>query len=194
MNDPIYAAHELGVFLSEHGIDHVVIGGLAVQIWGEERFTKDADLTISSSIEEGVSPVVRLITGAYKSRVTDPVEFARKSRIILIETSGGMEVDISLALPGYEEDLFERAISIEFQPGEKIFVCSPEDLIIHKAIAGRPQDLHDIEGVIVRQGERLDLGYLRRWLTWFSEMLEDDQVSKRFEEALVKVGPKNPLG
>jgi hypothetical protein len=188
MIDPIDAAHELGVFLSEHGIDYVVIGGLAVQIWGEERFTRDADLTIGSSIEEGVSPVVRLITGAYKSRVTDPVEFARKSRIILIETSGGVEVDISLALPGYEDDLFERAVSIEFQPGKRISVCSPEDLIIHKAIAGRPQDLQDIEGVVVRQGMGLNLTYLHRWLARLSEILEDDRVMSRFEEAWAKHG------
>lgn len=102
--------------------------------------------------------------------------------MILVETGGGIEVDISLALPGYEEDLFARAVSIEIQRGKQISVCSPEDLIIHKAIAGRPQDLSDIEGVIARQGMGLNIGYLRTWLARFSEIMENDQISGRFEE------------
>ena len=181
MSSPTTAALEVGEFLSRHNIPYVVIGGLAVQFWGEPRMTQDADLTIQSSVDSGVQPIAELLTTHFESRVADPVAFARQSRMILIRTPSGIEVDVSLALPGYEDELFARAITIEIAPGKSIQVCSPEDLIIHKAIAGRPRDEYDISGVVLRQGIRLDLDYLRSWLDQFSNLLEDSRVSERFE-------------
>lgn len=56
-----------------------------------------------------------------------------------------------------------------------------EDLIIHKAVAGRPQDLYDIEGVVYRQGETLEVNYIRLWLREFALILENPQMPERFE-------------
>ena len=95
----------------------------------------------------------------------------------------GVDVDISLAVPGYEDDLFERAIDFELEPGKKLRLCSAEDLIIHKAVAGRPQDLIDIQGVVYRQGKKLYLAYIRSWLEQFSQLLENPEVSEQFEAA-----------
>ncbi len=186
MNDPVDGAVELGKFLVRHKIDHVVIGGLAVQAWGEARLTRDADLTISSSVEAGVESIVELITGEFESRVPDPVAFARQTRMILIRTSSGIEVDLSLGMPGYEDELFARATDVEFQPGRTLRVCSPEDLIIHKAVAGRAQDEADIESVVIRQDNRLDIVYVRRWLATYSGILEDERIADRFERAWSK--------
>src|SRR5207244_351615 len=38
---------ELSSWLSENGIGHMVIGGFAVTSWGEPRFTRDLDVTVS---------------------------------------------------------------------------------------------------------------------------------------------------
>jgi hypothetical protein len=160
-----------------------VIGGLAVQIWGDARLTIDADLTISSSIDAGTAPIVELVTRHFPSRTADPFEFARTTRMILVTASNGVDVDISLGLPGYEDELFTHAVVFEFEPGKSIQVCSAEDLIIHKAIAGRPQDVRDIEGIIYRQGGKLNLSYIRYWLNQFSEILEEPAVKERFEKA-----------
>jgi hypothetical protein len=86
MSDPADGAVEVGDFLTNHAIDYVVIGGLAVQVWGDARLTRDADLTIASSVETGVGPLVELITAAFESRVPDPVAFARQTTMILIRT------------------------------------------------------------------------------------------------------------
>jgi len=56
-------------------------------------------------------------------------------------------------------------------------------LIIHKAVAGRPQDSIDLRNVIFRQGTRLELIYIRHWLKEFSIPLESDEVLHRFEKA-----------
>lgn len=39
--------------------------------------------------------------------------------------------------------------------------CSAEDLLVHKAFAGRSRDWTDVEGILQRQGGRLDLALVR---------------------------------
>ena len=45
---------------------------------------------------------------------------------------------------------------------------SPEDLVIHKVIAGRPRDLEDARTVILRNPE-IDIKYILRWLDEFEK-------------------------
>jgi len=79
--------------------------------------------------------------------------------------------------------MIERAIDYEIEEGKTIRLCSAEDLIIHKAVAGRPQDRSDIQGIVYRQGERLDIEYIRNWLGQFAELLEEPEIQNRFERA-----------
>lgn len=44
-------------------------------------------------------------------------------------------------------------------------MISAEDLIIHKCVAGRARDIEDVEGVLIRQHEHLDLHWIRSWLS-----------------------------
>jgi hypothetical protein len=178
---PLIAAIEVGEFLSINKIRYALIGGLAVQIWGEARLTIDADFTIATSLEIGSTPLVNLITSKFPSRVQNPTEFARTARMILITASNGIEVDISLALPGYEDEMLDRTLEYELEPGKSIFLCSAEDLIIHKAVAGRPQDIVDIQGIVFRQGSKLDINIIQNWLGQFSEVLNSPEVLDRFE-------------
>ena len=103
-----------------------------------------------------------------------------KNRVLLICTSAGCDVDISLGIPGYEEEVMKRAVDYDLGNGKVVKLCSAEDLIIHKAVAGRPQDCSDIEGVILRQGKQLKVSYIRYWLKNFSEALEMEEVYQRF--------------
>jgi predicted nucleotidyltransferase len=180
---PLSASYEVGEFLSKNGIRYAVIGGLAVQFWGEPRLTVDVDIAIASNLESGSDELVRLITTHFESRTKEPFEFAKRARMILVSTRDGIDVDISLALPGYEDEMFARAIDLEIEPGKSIRICSAEDLIIHKAVAGRPQDISDIQGVVYRQGDRLEVDYIRPWLKEFAIALEDTVIQERFETA-----------
>ncbi|MBM3143540.1 MAG: hypothetical protein FJ010_00965 [Chloroflexi bacterium] len=183
MNPRFEAAWELHQFLEQHNITYAIIGGIAATAWGDQRFTRDVDLTIAASLEEGCEPLVHLITTRFPSRTDNPLALARKSRLILVTASNGIDVDISLALPGYEDEVFNRARNYELEPGKAVLICSPEDLIIHKAVAGRPQDIFDIEGVIYRQREKLDPDYIRNWLNQFADILANPEVQAHFETA-----------
>jgi hypothetical protein len=103
--------------------------------------------------------------------------------MIFVTASNSVDVYISLALPGYEDQLFARAVDYEIEPGRSVRLCSAEDLINHKAVAGRPPDVSDIQGVVDRQGERLDASYIRDWLKSFAEALGSPEVVERFEAA-----------
>lgn len=183
MIEPFDAAWELGSFLAGHDLAYALIGGLAVQIWGNARLTTDADLSVAAPLTASSAELVHLITGRFPSRTADPVDFALQTRMILVTAGNGVEVDISLALPGYEDQLFARAVDYAIEPGKSIQLCSAEDLIVHKAVAGRPQDLSDIQGIVFRQGATLDVTYIRGWLQAFAEALDNRDVVQRFEEA-----------
>lgn len=182
------AAWEVHQILAELQVPYALIGGLAVQYWGEARFTKDIDLTVIVPIEEE-EMFLRTLSERLPPRIEDALEFAQRYRIFLAQTTDGFPVDVSLGLPGYEEEMATRAFDYMTKAGQTIRVCSPEDLIIHKAIAGRPQDLRDIEGVIIRRASSLDLEYIRNWLGIFAGWLETDDVIDRFEQAWHKYGP-----
>ena len=181
VNRQLEAAWEIHLFLTARHIPYMIIGGLAVQYWGEPRFTRDVGVTAAVPAEK-LESFVQDLKGQFEPRVSDLMEFARRTRVLPIKASNGCEMDISLSVAGYEEEALKRAVEYEIEPGRKIYLCSAEDLIIHKAVAGRPRDLQDIEGVIYRQGDRLDVDYIRFWLKEFAVALEEPELSERFEK------------
>jgi hypothetical protein len=176
MIDLFDAAGEVHRFLIANQVPYVFIGGLAVQYWGEPRFTQDLGLTVAVPVEE-TEDFVRLVIGHFASRVKDPMAFVKRTRMLLVTASNGCPIDISLGLPGYEDQVIARAVEVEIEPAKSVRLCSAEDLIIHKAIAGRP-----IEGVVYRQGGQLDTTYISSWLNEFANLLADSDVLARFEE------------
>ena len=60
-------------------------------------------------------------------------------------------------------------------------------LIIHKAVAGRPRDVKDIEGIVYRQRDALDVAYVRLWLNEFADVLENPELLERFETPWRKI-------
>ena len=70
MNQHEQAAWELHTFFSELGIAYVVIGGMAVQYWGEPRFTQDVDVTVASPLDEPGAFLERIVE-RFRPRMAD---------------------------------------------------------------------------------------------------------------------------
>ena len=191
MIPPFEAAAEFHDFLTSHNISYAVIGAIAVQVWGEPRATQDLDLTIAVPVER-TEAAIETLQSHFQSRIPDAADLARSKRILLLKASNGVPVDISLGLPGYEDEVMTRASVIALAPGTEVRVCSPEDLVIHKCVAGRPNDLRDVEGIVARQRARLDASYIRRWLRFFSDVLAMPDPLDRFEAAWRKAHPSPP--
>ncbi len=181
MSLQVKAAWEAHEFFIKEGIPYAIIGGIAVQHWGEPRFTRDVDFTILATLGKEEKTLKKIVT-VFSPRIPDALEFALKHRVCLVRSKDGCEIDISLGLPGYEEEVVRRTVGCDLGDGRIVQMCSAEDLIIHKVIAGRAQDLADIDGVITRQGNTLDAGHIRHWLRQFSLLLDMNEILQRFEE------------
>jgi predicted nucleotidyltransferase len=100
--------------------------------------------------------------------------------IISLEVAPDMIVDMLVAVLPYEEPAIRRAEMIEVE-GLSLPICTAEDLIIHKAIADRPKDWLDIEKILLRQGAKLDVEYVRSWLIRFAGALEKPTLVAHFD-------------
>jgi hypothetical protein len=161
---PVFdAAHEVQEFLWKSGAEFCFIGGLAVQRWGQPRLTVDVDLTLLCPIGDEARAVDRLL-GRFPARRSDARKFALANRVVLLRTSGGIALDVSLGVLDFENRCVGRATDFNFGPRLRLRTCSAEDLIVHKAFADRGQDWVDIEYVIVRQLKRLDWRQIEREL------------------------------
>ncbi|MDA0323617.1 MAG: hypothetical protein O2923_13010 [Verrucomicrobia bacterium] len=163
--------------------EHCIIGGLAVQRWGEPRLTRDVDLTLLTGIGEEEA-FVRPLLEHFAGRLPDALAFALANRVLLIRASNHKDVDISLGALEFEIDMLERTTPFEFAPGCVLPVCSAEDLFVMKAFAARAQDWLDAEGVAVRQGTRLDTVYILKHLSLLSELKEAPEILDRARRIL----------
>lgn len=177
------AAAEVARFLEGRGIPYFIIGGLALQHWGEPRLTRDVDITVLVASEE-LESFVDAVLSRFSPRFPDAREFALRHRVLLVRAQNGIPIDISLGIPGYEDEAFERAVEVHFPEVGKLRLIGPEDLIIHKCIAGRPRDVEDVEGILIRQRLKLDLELVRRWLIEFRVVVDSHDPLELFEEAL----------
>ena len=74
-------------------------------------------------------------------RIHNTVGFAEKNRMLLLRhRPTETDVDISLGILPFEQEMVERASTKTFAD-LSIRLPTPEDLIIMKAIAHRPEDL-----------------------------------------------------
>jgi len=162
MNALFAAAAEIQHFIQRAGERYCFIGGIALQRWGEPRFTRDIDVTLLCPYG-AEQQVVKPLLAAFASRVPEASAFATKHRVLLLISGKGIPIDVALGGIPFEERCVTRATEFDF--GEvRLLTCSAEDLVVLKAFAGRPQDWVDIESVAVRQHQELD------WKLVFEEL------------------------
>jgi hypothetical protein len=160
--------------LEQAGIPSAVIGGLAVSAWGEPRLTRDADLKVLARRDER-GRILQLLAD-FTPLHADPDEALRRNGVAFFQDPAGARIDIMLAETSFDETVIGRASLIELQPELAVRVCSAEDLIVYKSVSLRTQDRFDVEGIIRRQGDRLDDRYVEGWLRQFEQALDDSTL------------------
>ena len=177
------AAATAFAMLAELGLRGCLIGGLALQRWGQPRVTQDVDLTLLAPIGSEHLIVDQLLE-RLSPRIADARRFALERRVLLCIAPNGVSVDISLAALTFEEEVLARASRWRQVQGIWLDTCSAEDLIIYKLVAARLQDLADVQGVVHRQRGRLDLERIRFWGRQFADLKEDPDLLRPFEAAV----------
>ena len=172
------AAADLQRRFQDHGWRFCLIGGLALQRWGEPRETIDVDVTLLTGFGGEISFISEILTW-YEPRVADPVEFALHNRVLLVQASSGVGIDIALGGMPFEESAVDRSTAYEFAPGIPLMTASAEDLIVMKAFASRLKDWADVEGILIRQHGRLDWAYVEMQLCPLVELKEEPEILGR---------------
>ncbi len=161
-----------------------IIGGIAVSILGKARHTEDLDAMFLLSTQD----IDRLLESAQQEglepRIDNVADFARRSRVLLLRHAlTGTNIDISLGILPFEQELVERSTLYQVDEGLQLRLPTPEDLVIMKAVAHRPRDLEDIRAV----GEKypnLDKTRIEQWVKAFGEALEMPELWPKIKSIL----------
>ena len=184
MNGLLEAASEICAFMAQQQWRFCIIGGLAVQRWGEPRTTLDVDLAVLTGWGDEERYVAALLN-SFESRIPDAHAFALSRRVLLIRASNGKDVDIVLSALPFEGEMIRRAKPLELAPGLLLPCCTAEDLFVMKAFAARPRDWLDAEGIVVRQ-TRLDTDYILGHLAGLCELKEAPDILERAKHLLAE--------
>lgn len=140
--------------LARHGVDYVVIGGVATQAHGHRRTTMDLDLMpgpdpenltrLATALDELEARPAEGDQGKAEIPVTDPERLAvaaivpplltRHGRIHILKEPKGARAFVALR---------KAALVVEVA-GAEVAIVSLDDLIRMKRATGRPRDLDDI--------------------------------------------------
>lgn len=188
MNPLFAAAAGVQAFCAARGWQACVIGGLAVQRWGEPRQTRDVDLTLLTGLG-GEERFIDPILAHYNGRLPDARRLAVERRVLLVETRDGVPIDIALGGLPFEARAITRSTPFDFEPGATVSTCSAEDLVVLKAFAGRVQDWLDVEGIIVRQGPTLNRALVLEELGPLLALKEDPEADATVRHLFAKHAP-----
>jgi len=185
MNPILEAAVEVERVIQTARFSFCFIGGIAVQRWGQPRMTADVDLTVMTGFG-GEERYVDVLLASLRGRVAEARSFALQHRTLLLVASNGVHVDVSLGAMPFEEHAAARASPFAVSDRDSITTCSAEDLVVHKAFAGRDKDWGDIRGIVARQSGRLDHELIWSELLPLLELRDDAETETKLRRLLSK--------
>lgn len=128
-----------------HGVEYVVIGGHAVNIYTQPRSTKDLDVFIRGDQANGYRVFKAL--GAFGAPLggISPSDFAGHPEQMFQTGIEPDRVDILQSIPGVSfDEVWQDVVSGEID-GVPVRFISRDHLIKNKLAAGRPRDLGDVD-------------------------------------------------
>jgi hypothetical protein len=174
----------LGRVLGTLGARWYVFGAQAVLVWGRPRLTGDVDVTMFLDPEDADAFVAAMGDAGFDLRVANVRNFVARTRVFPFTHSGsGLALDVVLGGPGLEEEFLRTARQVDIG-GVTVPVIGPEELIVTKVLAGRSKDLDDVRGILVAQGDTLDVGRVRRLLRALEAAIDQSDLLTCFEEQM----------
>jgi hypothetical protein len=170
-------------WLRSEDVPGLIIGGIAASILGRPRLTRDVDVLILLEEHRWQKFLNAGRRCGFLPRIEDALVFARRSRVFLVHHKpSGVDIDISLAALPFEEESVAQVRWTKVGP-LSLPLPTPENLIIMKAIAHRPQDMADVRTLLDANPE-LNLRRIRRWVREFSVALDAPDILGDLEKLL----------
>ncbi|HEY5044502.1 MAG TPA: hypothetical protein VII53_01445 [Solirubrobacteraceae bacterium] len=140
--------------LAEHGVDYLVIGGVAAQVHGRRRTTMDLDVTPAPDPENFKRLAAALVAldahpvALGSSAPTPTAEQLRVAPVVPPLSTRHGELHILNEVPGATAyaGMRTRALTTDLD-GITMHIVGVDDLIRMKQTLGRPSDIEDIEAL-----------------------------------------------
>jgi hypothetical protein len=145
--------------LDRAGIPYAFGGAIALAFYAAPRATEDIDLNVFVPVEQA-----EICLGALRPLgvVGEPTEHDRERH----RTTAYWDhtpIHLFFSYDPFHESCRARTRVVPFGEG-RIRVLAAEDITIFKIVYDRPRDRSEVGEVLLCMGERLDLGYIDRWL------------------------------
>jgi hypothetical protein len=169
---------EMAALLEELHLPYMLIGGLAVAQWGEPRATLDVDLSVWVEPDEFESTIYRL-AARLVVRTDQPLEFARRTRVLPVRAGNGIPVDLVFAAWPLERQALEEAVERRVA-GATVRVAGLDYLLLLKLLSERPRDAADAGALLRRYRGQVNLDWLEREIADLAEAVAQPQMLARF--------------
>lgn len=174
INEAIRIIQEMA---AEQGFSAVLVGGVALQIYGSPKFTQDIDFALDRAIDEpGTLRKISVISfggGRYAA-------------------PNGAKIDLIVRNDEYEK-LYEDAVRNSISSPAGVPIVTPEHLAAMKLAAGREHDVLALKWMI-RQPDLLDLKKARAIIYRFMGRYAQDRFDDIVDQAMIEKEMKKRRG
>jgi predicted nucleotidyltransferase len=144
MTETFHALATVCRALEQQGRRFALVGGLAVSIRAEARFTRDVDLVVAVADDADAESLVLVMSQAgYRSVASVEQEVHRRLATVRMRSHEGVAVDLLFASSGIEREIVERAESITLPDVGPLRVARAEDLLAMKILSMSSKRLQD---------------------------------------------------
>jgi hypothetical protein len=153
------------------GISYLIGGSLASSIYGEPRFTRDADV-LADIRKEHVQPLCEMLEGDFniaKEAIESAIRYKTSFNVIHYESLFKIDVFLPKMRRFEEQEFKRRALRVvTHDPEKSAYVASAEDVILAKLDWYRQgnevsdQQWRDVTGIFKANEGSLDFEYLRQ--------------------------------
>ena len=179
------ALADLARWLDEAGVPSMIIGGVAASVLGQPRLTQDIDALAVAPESTWNALAAAGARHDIVPRIPNAVQFATRSRVLLMRHQpSSIDIDLTLGGLAFEEEAVGRSRSHDLG-GLKLRLPRVEDLLVMKAVAGRPKDIQDIEGLLAANSD-LDVAFVRQWVGEFAAAMSMPDMLEALDKALTR--------
>lgn len=152
MSGLVQAATRATAVIERRGLGYCLVGGFAVSVRTEPRFTRDLDLAVAVDDDAEAERLTRslLDAGFHAEAMVEQDAVGRLATVRVVDADG-WRVDLLFASSGIEAELAAAATPLEVLPGLVVPVASLGHLVALKLLARdddtRPQDAGDLRAL-----------------------------------------------
>lgn len=177
----------LAKWLNAARMPSMIIGGVAASFLGRPRLTQDVDALAILPEADWAKALASASKHGIVARIEKPLDFACRTRVLLLKhLDSGIDIDVAFGGLPFEQAAIDHS-QLHNVDGVSVRLPRIEDLLVMKAVARRPKDLLDIQGLLEAHPDA-DVEVVRHWVREFSTAMSMSDMADGFEKLLAQRG------